>query len=69
MDKTWLYHYDLETNNNQWSGGIVAQPAPTPKKSEFKKQQEIPRIGLIFRDNDATLFTDYVSKGLTINSE
>jgi len=35
MDETWLYHYDPETNNKQWSGGIAAHPAP--KYSECKK--------------------------------
>jgi hypothetical protein len=24
MDQTWLYHYDPETSNSQWSGGIAA---------------------------------------------
>ena len=28
MDETWLYHYDPEKGNNQWSGGIAAHPAP-----------------------------------------
>jgi len=34
MDETLLYHYDPETNNNQWSGGIAvhsAQKIPSAK--------------------------------------
>jgi len=28
MDETWLYHYDPETSNNQWSGCIAVHPIP-----------------------------------------
>jgi hypothetical protein len=38
VGETWLYRYDSETNNNQWSGGIAAHPAP--KDSECKNPLE-----------------------------
>jgi len=38
MDETWLYHYDPETSNNQWSGGMAAHSAP--KNSECKNPLE-----------------------------
>ena len=38
MDETWLYHYDPETKDNQWSGSIAAHPAP--KNSECKNPLE-----------------------------
>jgi len=28
MDETWLYHYDPETKQHQWSCGIEAHLAP-----------------------------------------
>jgi len=28
MDETWLYHYDPETKDNQWSGDIAVHTAP-----------------------------------------
>jgi len=64
MDETWLYHYDPEAKNNQWSGGTAAHP--TPKKSECKNPLEnfSPRF---FWDQDGILLTDYLPKGQTIN--
>jgi len=66
-DETWLYHYDPETRNNQWSGGIAVHPAP-PKNSECKNPLEkfSPRF---FWDQDGILLIDYLPKGQTINAE
>ena len=62
MEETWLYHYDLGTNNNQWSGGITAQTAP--KNSECKNPLEISRVD--FLDQDGILLVDYLPKSQTI---
>ena len=42
MDQTWLYHYDPETKQNQWSDGIAAHPVPNV--SECKNPWEISRL-------------------------
>ena len=36
MDETWLYHYDPETKQQSWIGGIATHP--TSKYSECKKK-------------------------------
>jgi len=53
-------------NNNQWSGGVAADP--TPKNSECKNPLEkfSPRF---FWDQDGLLLIDYLPKGQTINPE
>ena len=38
MCETWLYQYDAETKNNQWSDGMA--PLSAPKMSECKNQLE-----------------------------
>jgi len=45
MDETWLYQYDTDQSNNQWSGGIAAHPAP--KNSECKNPLQYQR-GVLF---------------------
>ena len=45
VDETWLYHYDRRQKNNQWSGGIVAHPAP--KNSECKNPLESSRLDFL----------------------
>jgi len=65
-DETWLYHYDPETNNNQWSDGMAAHPAP----KKFRVQKPAGKfLASIFWDQDSFLFIDYLPKGQTINSE
>jgi hypothetical protein len=56
-------------SNNQWSGGIVAQPALPQTNSECKNPLEMfsPRIFGI--DQDGILLIDYVPKGQSINAE
>jgi hypothetical protein len=46
VDETWLYHYDPETrqSNNNWSGGIVAHPAPPKKIPIAKIPWKSPRL-------------------------
>jgi len=53
-------------SNNQWNGGIAAQPAP--KNSECKNPLEkfSPRF---FGDPDDIFHIDYLPKGQTINEE
>ena len=66
MDETWLYHYDPETrqSNNQWSGGIAAQP------QKFRVQKSAVKVlASIFWDQDSILLIDYLPKGQTINAE
>ena len=53
-------------SNNQWSGGIAAQP--DPKNSECKNLLG-KLLTLIFLDQDGILLIDYLSKGQTINAE
>ena len=36
MEETWLYHYDPETSNNQWRGGIAAHPAPKIQSAKIR---------------------------------
>jgi len=67
MDETWLYHNDPETKNNQWSGGIVAYPAP--KNYECKNPLENFSPASIFWDQDGILLIDHLPKGQTINAE
>ena len=43
-DETWLYHYDLEKNNNQWSGGIVAHSHPKNSKCKNLLEKFPPRF-------------------------
>ena len=35
MGETWLYHYDHEQSNNQWSGGIAAYPTSNNPSSKI----------------------------------
>ena len=53
-------------SNNQWSGGIAAQPAP--KKFRVKKSAGIVLVSN-FWDRDGILLIDYFPKGQTINAE
>jgi len=53
-------------SNNQWSGGIVAHPAP--KKFQVQKSAGEALVS-IFWDQDGILLTDYLPKGQTINVE
>jgi len=52
-------------SNNQWSGGIAAQPAP--KISRAKIHWKI--LASIFWDQDGILRIDYLPKGQTTNAE
>ena len=54
-------------SNNQWSGGIAAQPAP--KNSECKNPLEKFSPASIFWDQDGIFLIDYLPKGQTINAE
>jgi len=40
MDETWLYHYDPETKNNHWTGGIAAHPAA----KNFRVQKSVGKF-------------------------
>jgi len=40
MDKSWLYHYDLETKKNLMEWRHSGSPRPAPKKSECKNSLE-----------------------------
>jgi len=66
MDKTWLYHYDLETKQQSmewWHSG-----SPHPKK--FLVQKSAGKVlTSIFWDQDGILLIDYLPKGQTINAE
>ena len=53
-------------SNNQWCGGIAAQPAP----KKFRVQKSAGKVlALIFWDQDSILLTDFLPKGQTINAE
>jgi len=53
-------------NNNEWSGGIAAHPAP----KKFRVQKSAGKVlALISWDQDGILLIDYVPKGQTINAE
>ena len=46
MYETWLYHYDPETNNNQWSGGVAVHPAPKiPSAKILSKSSRLDFLG------------------------
>jgi len=66
MDKTWLYHYDLETKQQSiewWHSG-----SPCPKK--FCVQKSAGKVlTSIFWDQDGILLIDYLPKGQTIYAE
>jgi len=66
MDKTWLYHYDPETKQQQWSGGIAAHPAPKNSECNNLLEKFLPRF---FWDQEGILLNDYLPKGQTINAE
>ena len=52
-------------NNNQWSGGIVAHPAP-----KLRVQKSAGKfLASIFWDQDGILLIDYLPKGQSINAE
>jgi hypothetical protein len=45
MDETWLYHYEPDKKQNQWSGGIVAYPCPTILSANINPLENIwPRF-------------------------
>jgi len=53
-------------NNNQWSGGIAAHPAP----KKFRVQKPAGKVlASIFWDQDGIFLIDYLTKGQTINAE
>jgi len=66
MDKTWLYHYDLETKQQsmeRWHSSSLH-----PKK--FLVLKPVGKIlALNFWDQDGILLTDYPPQGQTINVE
>ena len=53
-------------NNNQWSGGIAALPAPKNSLCENPLEKFSPRF---LGDQDGILLIDYLPKGQTINVE
>jgi len=63
MDETWLYHYDLETN--QQSMEWRHKGLPQPKK--FRVQKSAGKLlASIFWDQDGIFLIDYLTKGQTI---
>ena len=53
-------------SNNQWNGGIAAQPAP----EKFRVQKSAGKVlASIFGDQDGILLIDYLPKGQAINAE
>jgi len=66
MDETWLYHYEPETKQQSWSGGIVTHPAPN--NSECKNLLEKYTPASIFWDQHGILLIDYLPKGQIINA-
>jgi hypothetical protein len=52
-------------SDNQWSGGIAAQPAS--KLTSAKIRWKV--LGSIFWDQDGILLVDYLPKGQTIYAE
>jgi len=53
-------------NNNQWSGGIAAHPAP----QKIRVQKSAGKFLVsFFWDQDGLLLMDYLPKGQTINAE
>jgi hypothetical protein len=57
IDETLLYQYHPETNN-QWSGGIVAHPAPPQKIPSAKILWKYSRLNSIFWNQDSILQID-----------
>ena len=55
-------------SNNQWSGGLAAQPVP-PKKSKCKNPLEKFSPTSIFGGQDGILRIDYLPNSQTINAE
>jgi len=53
-------------NNNQWSGGIVAHPAPNNSECKNPLEMFSPRF---FFDQDGTPLIDCLPQGQTINAE
>ena len=66
MDETWLFRYDPETLNNQWSGGIASHLAPRNSQCKNPLEKFSPRF---LWDQDGILFIDYLPKDQTINAE
>jgi len=66
MDKTWLYHYDLETKQKsmEW------QQSGSPRPKKFRVQKSTGKVlASIFWDQNSILLIDYLPKGQTINVE
>jgi len=65
MDKTWLYHYDLQTKQESmewWHSG-------SPCRKKFRVQKSAGKVlASIFWDQDGILLIDYLPKGQTINA-
>jgi len=66
MDKTWLYHYDLETTQKSmdWRHSC----SPRPKKIRVQKSAG-KVLASILRGQDDIRFIDYLQKGQNINAE
>jgi len=66
MDKTWLYHSDLETKQQsmEWRHSGSSRP------KKFRVQKSAGKVlTLIFWDQDGILLIDYLPKGQTLNAE
>jgi len=66
MDKTWLYHYEMETKQQsmEWQHSCSLHP------KKFQVQKSAGKVlASIFWDQEGILLTDYLPKGQTINAE
>ena len=67
MDETWLYHYDPEIKQHQWSGGIAAHPVPNNSECKNPLGKFSPWFSGI--TTASFLFIDHHLKGQTINAK
>ena len=66
MDKTWLYHYEMETKQQsmEWQHSCSLHP------KKFQVQKSAGKVlASIFLDQDTILLIDYLPKGETIKAE
>jgi len=66
MDETWLYHYDLETEQQsvEWQHSGSLHP------KNFQVQKSAGKVlASIFWDQDVIFLTDYLPNGQTINAQ
>ena len=66
MDKTWIHHFTLESNQQSAEWTAVSESHPKQSKMQTSTGKVLASV---FWDAPGILFIDYLEKGRTINSK